>query len=69
MKEEKKYTKKLRSLLKHVQQLSSVLPFTETPAEQQWVGDKEKEDNKLHATELFSMFTADIIKEEVIFTR
>ena len=65
----KKGKQKLRVLLSHVQ-LSSILPFTETPSERQYDGDsKEKDNDKLQASDLFSMFTADIIKEEVIFTR
>ena len=59
--------KELKVLLSHVQ-LSGILPFKQTPCEGQFEEDKEKSE-KLQASDLFSKFTADIIKEEVIFTR
>ena len=55
---------KLLTLIKKVG-ISEVLPFFELPSEEK----KEKEGEKLQAFDLFSLFTADIIKEDVIFTR
>lgn len=46
---------------------SAILPFTECPAVNK--SDKSHEKISINATELFSIFTADIIKEEVIFMR
>jgi len=48
--------------------LSQMLPFTEKPSEERQ-GDGMEKNNELGATELFSLFTANIIKEELIFTR
>ena len=45
----------------------SILPFTEGPAINHT--SKPHEKKSINATELFSIFTADIIKEEVIFMR
>jgi hypothetical protein len=41
-------------------------PFTERPAEDRI---EAKRDNRIGAADLFSLFTADIIREEVVFTR
>jgi hypothetical protein len=40
-------------------------PFTERPSEDRNESKKER----LGAADLFSLFTADIIREEVVFTR
>ena len=61
------------SLIKHIR-LNTILPFQEKPSIESTQGSKQEsstEDAKkpLAAAELFSLFTADIIKEEVIFTR
>ncbi len=45
----------------------TILPFTEGPATNHRAKDKDK--NSKNVNELFSIFTADIIREEVIFTR
>ena len=47
-----------------------ILPFTEKPSDKH-LSEVHDNSNKedINATELFSLFTADIIKEEVIFTR
>jgi hypothetical protein len=47
--------------------LAEILPFTQTSALEQTKKCIEK--GEVMATELFSFFTANIIKEEVIFTR
>ena len=43
------------------------LPFPETPPGNHY--DDQVSNNALHAEDLFSRFTADIIKEDVTFTR
>lgn len=58
---------KLVSILKHVKQ-NGFLPFTEKPSVERDF-EKEEEKDSLNASDLFSIFTANIIKEEVIFTR
>ena len=47
---------------------SSILPFTERPDVERSEGI-ENHESKINATELFSFFTADIIKEKVVFIR
>ena len=47
----------------------TILPFTEGPATNHRAKDKGKDKNSKNVNELFSIFTADIIREEVIFTR
>ena len=61
---------KLTSILKHVT-ISGILPFTEEPSEERKsdAGDSKESDGRIGASDLFSMFTANIIKEEVVFTR
>jgi hypothetical protein len=61
------------SLVKHIR-LNTILPFQERPSVDSVPAVKEEPaaDDKqrpLVAADLFSLFTADIIKEEVIFTR
>ena len=55
---------KLLTLIKKVG-ISEILPFRERPSDEKI----DKEEKKIEAIDLFSMFTADIIKEEVVFTR
>lgn len=54
------------SLVQHVK-LNSILPFTEKPSIEH--GEQKQETDKLAASDLFSLFTADIIREQVVFTR
>ena len=56
-----KLTKALRKL-----RIDSILPFKEKPSDDMM--NKEKKD-EMDASELFSFFTADIIKEGKLFTR
>jgi hypothetical protein len=56
----------LSSILKRAKK-DNILPFTETPSEERTSPGRDK--NPVDAVSLFSLFTADIIKEEVIFTR
>jgi hypothetical protein len=47
-----------------------IMVFTERPsAERAGSSAKSPEKTKLQAADLFSLFTADIIKQEVLFTR
>ena len=48
---------------------SGIMPFTEKPSEDTSLEAKGKSAHKMHATELFSQFTANVIKEEKIFVR
>ena len=49
-------------------ELEEVIPFTQTPSENQF-DDHQNIKNELRASDLFSFFTANIIKEEIVFTR
>jgi hypothetical protein len=46
-----------------------IFPFTELPATTREEEKQEVESSTTSATNLFSLFTADIIKEDVVFTR
>jgi len=46
-----------------------IMPFTERPSEDNSSEGAGKSKEKMHASELFSQFTANIIKEEKIFVR
>jgi hypothetical protein len=59
---------KLSSVLKYTR-TSGIAAFTETPAEEKPATPKTTKDKKLDASDLFSQFTANIIKEDVVFTR
>jgi len=49
--------------------LMDMLPFVEKPSRNRY-GNKNGESKKeLIASDLFSIFTADVIKQDVIFTR
>lgn len=59
------------SLVKHIR-LNAILAFPEKPSHsiEEINADSQDDSNKhLEASDLFSMFTADIIKKEVTFTR
>ena len=49
--------------------IEGILPFTETPCNGQFGQKQENGRNEINASDLFSMFTADIIRKEVTFTR
>jgi len=54
---------------KETRLLDGILPFTEKPSNQ-YTSEKEPHPmDGFQASELFSLFTADIIKEEVTFIR
>ncbi len=66
----KKTTMRAKSTLLYEKRIRvvEVLPFTERPPENMIDRFGEKSDG-ICAVELFSLFTADIIKEEKLFTR
>ena len=49
--------------------VEGILPFAETPADDRALENKETTKNEMKANDLFSLFTADIIKEQTVFTR
>jgi len=49
--------------------MEGILPFTEKPSNAHLEQKEEAGKNEIQACDLFSLFTADIIKEEVVFTR
>ena len=57
-------------LLKYVKRvrITEILPFYEQPSIDREKTNQENSGN-LQASELFSLFTADIIKKDVLFTR
>lgn len=72
---EKKLTQKAKDGVRKIQQTISqtvrregIFPFTERPSDEK-MPSGQKEKGKLNADDLFSLFTADIIKKDVIFTR
>jgi hypothetical protein len=62
-------TKMNNNLKSSIHLIEGVLPFTEKPSNKYFEQKEETNINDVHACELFSLFTADIIKEEVVFTR
>lgn len=65
-KQVKEIEKTVASLVKKTG-LADVRPFTERPSVSPDQKDPRK--NELGASDLFSLFTANIIKEDVVFTR
>jgi hypothetical protein len=60
---------KLKTIKNSMSFVEAILPFTEKPSNLHY-GRKDKgSDEEIEAYDLFSMFTANIIKEEVVFTR
>ncbi len=55
---------KLVKVLKTLK-IDAIVPFKEKPSDLQ----TEEKKNSMDASELFSFFTADIIKEDIIFIR
>jgi len=47
----------------------SIVPFKERPSDNRNQGAPSRDSSKLNAAQLFSLFTADIIREDVPFTR
>jgi hypothetical protein len=67
----KLYSKKVKAdYIYSSRVLRKVSLFEEKPSDARFDGDRNTGgDNTLKAHELFSIFTADIIKQEIIFTR
>ena len=64
------HSKIKKSLTPKLNFTEGILPFAEKPSSNTYLGKKEEiGKNDIQASDLFSYFTADIIKEEVIFTR
>ena len=59
-------TVKVSRFLKELK-FNGIMPYKERPAVNH--DQKYQIEGKLGATDLFSLFTADIIKEDVVFTR
>ncbi|MGN6194234.1 MAG: hypothetical protein ACTHOB_04810 [Ginsengibacter sp.] len=57
-----------RTVKKPLNFLDGILPFTEKPSNEHMI-QKEDAKNDLGASDLFSLFTANIIKEEITFIR
>ena len=51
-----------------ISEKEKVISFTQTPPKNQF-DDHQNIKNEIRASDLFSFFTANIIKEEIVFTR
>ncbi len=61
---------KLRIAMKRSLSLvEGILPFTQKPSNNHFEVKEDNPNDEMKASDLFSLFTADIIKEQVIFTR
>ena len=49
--------------------VEGILPFTQKPSNNHFNVKEESTNDDMKACDLFSLFTANIIKEEVVFTR
>jgi len=58
-----------KTLKKSFTLFEGILPFTEKPSNKHLSERNETAKDEIPASDLFSLFTADIIKEEIIFTR
>ncbi|MEO5501521.1 MAG: hypothetical protein ABIR31_08775 [Ginsengibacter sp.] len=54
--------------VKYASVVDRILPFTESPSSQQY-DDNTKGEGEMRASDLFSLFTADVIKSDIIFSR
>jgi len=61
--------KNKRAIKKPTRLLDGILPFTEKPSNQYSEEKDEHVMNEIQASDLFSFFTANIIKEKVVFVR
>lgn len=48
---------------------NAIVPFAEKPSEKKYDSTGEENKKGLAASDLFSIFTADIIRQDVVFTR
>jgi len=70
----KRFLAKQRRLIRQATsvRISEILPFSEKPSLDRNLDGAKRTEPKpdgLQASELFSIFTADIIKQDIIFTR
>ncbi|MEO8720737.1 MAG: hypothetical protein ABI297_08340, partial [Ginsengibacter sp.] len=59
--------KNKKNIKKQTRSFDGILPFTEKPSNIYLNEDEDTQFDEFPASELFSLFTADIIKEEVTF--
>jgi hypothetical protein len=64
----KLYLKKIKTTMTRVSS-EGILPFEEKPSTGCFQHKRNGEEEGMGAHDLFSFFTADIIKEKIIFTR
>lgn len=70
--QDKLYSTKIRKTIrKSVTLIEGILPFNEKPSENHYCmsPDVKEVDGEMNASDLFSLFTADIINQEIVFTR
>lgn len=60
---------KLKTIKNSMSSVEAILPFTEKPSNAHFSQKEKVSDEEIGANDLFSLFTANIIKEEVVFTR
>ena len=58
----------LTSIVKNIRH-NDTLPFREIPSDNQFPADPATNKRELAASDLFTLFTADIIRQDVKFTR
>jgi hypothetical protein len=66
---ETKKLKKIQNVLTKTIRIDGIKPFTERPSVDPSSSTSGLRKNDLSGADLFSLFTADIIREEVLFTR
>ncbi len=64
-----KNLQKVQSVITKPFRRESIRPFTEKPSVDPASAKPGNRNDNLNAADLFSLFTADIIREEVLFTR
>ncbi|HSV11072.1 MAG TPA: hypothetical protein VLI68_09900 [Hanamia sp.] len=60
---------KLKTIKNSMSFVEAILPFTEKPSNAHFATKEKVNNDEIEANDLFSLFTANIIKEEVVFTR
>ncbi len=60
---------KLKTIKNSMSFIEAILPFTEKPSNAHLTQKEKAVNEEIEACDLFSLFTANIIKEEVVFTR
>ena len=59
----------LKTIKNSMRSIEAILPFTEKPSNAHFAQKQKVSNDEIEACDLFSLFTANIIKEEVVFTR